>query len=63
MGSNLDVQNAYNPLDTVTKIKIRKYELLGHVIRIEDTCIPEIILIAKPEGRQGSCKAQVEMLR
>jgi hypothetical protein len=41
--SNLELQNIYKSPDTVTEIKIRRLEWLGHVIRMEDIRIPKMI--------------------
>jgi hypothetical protein len=42
----------YNSPDIVTEIKVRKLEWLGHVIRMEDSSLPKMVLDAKPEGRR-----------
>jgi hypothetical protein len=39
--------------DIVKGIKVRRLEWLGHVIRMEDTCITKLVFNAKPEGRHG----------
>jgi hypothetical protein len=31
--------------DIVTEIKVRRLEWLGHVIRMEDTCLPKMVLM------------------
>jgi hypothetical protein len=36
--------------DIVTEIKVRRLEWLGHVIRMEDTCLPKMVFNAKPEA-------------
>jgi hypothetical protein len=51
--NNLEIQNMYKSPDIVTEIKIRRLEWLGHVIRMEDTCLPKMVFNAKPEGRRG----------
>jgi hypothetical protein len=50
--SNLEIQNMYKSPDIVTEIKVRRLEWLGHVIRMEDTRLPKMVLNAKPEGRR-----------
>lgn len=40
-------------LDTVTEIKTRRLEWLGHVILTEDTRTLKTILNTKAEGRRG----------
>jgi hypothetical protein len=42
----------YNSPDIVTEIKVRTLEWLGHVIRMEDSSLPKMVLNAKPEGRR-----------
>jgi hypothetical protein len=37
----------------VTEIKVRRLEWLGHVVRMEDTRLPNMVFNAKPEGRRG----------
>jgi hypothetical protein len=52
--SNLEeLQNAYKSPDTANEIQIRILEWLGHVIRMEDTHIPKMILNTKLGGRPG----------
>jgi hypothetical protein len=46
----------------VTEIKIRRLEWLGHVIRMEDTCIPKMILNTKPCGRHGVGRPKLRSL-
>jgi hypothetical protein len=50
--SNLEIQNMYKSPDIVTEIKVRRLEWLGHVVRMEDTCLPKMVFNAKPEGRR-----------
>jgi hypothetical protein len=60
--SNLEPQNVYMSPDIVTEIKIRRREWLGHVIRMEDTCIPKMIFNTKPEGRRGVGRLKLRCL-
>lgn len=60
--SNLEVQNAYKSADIVTEIKVRRLEWLKHVIRMEDTGIPEMLLSSKPEGRRGVGRPKLRWL-
>jgi hypothetical protein len=53
ISSNLELQNLYKSPDIVTEIKIRRLEWLGHVIRMDNTHIPKIILNTKPKDRHG----------
>jgi hypothetical protein len=46
----------------VTEIKIRRLEWLGHVIRIEDTHIPKMILNTELEGRCGVGRTKLRWL-
>jgi hypothetical protein len=50
--SNLELQNACKSLDIVTEIKIRRLECLGHIVRMEDTCLPKMVINTKPEDRR-----------
>jgi hypothetical protein len=50
--SNLEIQNMYKSPDIVTEIKVRRLEWLGHVVRMQDTRLPKMVLNAKPEGRR-----------
>jgi hypothetical protein len=62
MRSNLELQDAYKTPDIVTEIEIRRLEWLGHVIRMENTCIPKMILKAKPGGRRGVARPKLRCL-
>jgi hypothetical protein len=52
----------YKSPDIVTEIKVRRLEWLGHVIRMEDTCLPKIIFNAKPESRCGVGRTRLRWL-
>jgi hypothetical protein len=60
--SNLDIQNLYMSPDTVTDIKIRRLERLGHVVRTEDTSLPKMVFNAKPESRRGVGRPRLRWL-
>jgi hypothetical protein len=60
--SNLELQNAYKSSHIVAEMKIRKLEWLGHLVRMEDTCIQKIIFNIKPEGRCGVGRPEVRWL-
>jgi hypothetical protein len=62
MRSNLELQNAYKPRVIVTEIEIRRLEWLGHVIRMEDTRIPKMILNTKLEGRHEVARPKLRWL-
>jgi hypothetical protein len=51
--SNQDIQNMYKSPDIVVEINVRRLELLGHVVRMEDNRLLKIVFNAKPEGRRG----------
>jgi hypothetical protein len=59
---NLELQNAYKSPDIVTEIKIRRLEWLGHIIRMEDIRILEMILNSEPEGRRGVGRPKLRWL-
>jgi hypothetical protein len=48
--------------DTVTDIKVRRLERLGHVVRTEDTSLPKMVFNAKPEGRRGVGRPRLRWL-
>jgi hypothetical protein len=48
--------------DIVTEIKVRRLESLGHVIRMEDTCLPKMVFNGKPEGRRGVGRPRLRWL-
>jgi transcription termination factor 2 len=52
----------YKSPDIVTKIKVRGLEWLGHVIRMEDTRLPNMVFNAKPEGRRGVGRPRLRWL-
>jgi hypothetical protein len=60
--SNLELQNVYKSPDIVAEIKLRRLEWLEHVIRMEDTRIPKMIVNAKPEGRRGVGRPKLRWL-
>jgi hypothetical protein len=60
--SNLEIQNVYKSSDIVTEIKVRRLEWLGHVVRMEDTSLPEMVFNAKPEGRRGVGRPRLRWL-
>jgi hypothetical protein len=60
--SNLEIQNMYKSPDIVTEIKVRRMECLGHVVRMEDTCLPKMVFNAKPEGRRGVGRPRLRWL-
>jgi hypothetical protein len=60
--SNLELQNVYKSPDIVIEIKIRRLEWLGHIIRMEDTRIPKMILNTNPEDRRGVGRPKLRWL-
>jgi hypothetical protein len=51
---NLKLQNAHKSPNIVTKIKIKRPEWLGNVIRMENIRIQKMMILnAKSEGRRG----------
>jgi hypothetical protein len=50
--SNLEIQNICKSPDIATGTKVRRLEWLGPVVRMEDSCLPEMVFNAKPEGRR-----------
>jgi hypothetical protein len=48
--------------DFVTEIRIRRLEWIGHVIRMEDTCITKIIFNTKPKRRRVAGKPKLRWL-
>jgi hypothetical protein len=60
--SNLEIQNMGKSSDIVTEIKFRRLEWLEHVIRVEETCLPEMVFNAEPEGRHGVCRPRLRWL-
>jgi hypothetical protein len=46
----------------VTEIEVRRLEWLGHVVRMEDTCLLNIVFNAKPEGRRGVGRPRLRWL-
>jgi hypothetical protein len=60
--NNLEIQNMYKSPDILTEIKVRRLEWLGHVIRMEDTCLPKVVFNAKPEGRHGVGRPRLRWL-
>lgn len=50
--NNLELHNAYKQPDIVNEIKIRRLKWLKHVIKMEDTFLPKMILNTIPEGRR-----------
>jgi hypothetical protein len=59
---NLEIQSMYKSPDIVTEIKVRRLELLGHVVRMEDTRLPDMVFNAKPEGRCGVGRPRLRWL-
>jgi hypothetical protein len=59
---NLEIQNMGKSQDIVTEIIVRRLEWLEHVIRMEETCLPEMVFNAKPEGRHGVCRPRLRWL-
>ena len=51
--SNLELATKYKSQDTVTVIKIRRLEWIGHVIRMNETRYVKKIFEGKLEGRRG----------
>jgi hypothetical protein len=45
----------------VTEIKIRRLDWLGHVTRMGDTRIPEMIFSTKPDGRRGDGRPKLRL--
>jgi hypothetical protein len=60
--SNLEIQNMGKLPDIVTEFKVRRLEWLKHVIRVEETCLPEMVFNAEPEGRNGVCRPRLRWL-
>jgi transcription termination factor 2 len=60
--SNVEIQNMYKLPDIVTEVKVRRLEWLGHVVRMEDTRLPEVVFNAKPEGRHGVGRPRLRWL-
>jgi transcription termination factor 2 len=60
--SNLEIHNMYKSLHIVTEIKVRRLEWLGHVIRMEDTRLPKMVFIAKPEDTHGVGRPRLRRL-
>jgi hypothetical protein len=46
----------------VIEIKVRRLEWLGHVVRMEDTRLPQILFNAKAEGRRGAGRPRLRWL-
>jgi hypothetical protein len=59
--SNLEIQNMYKSPDIVTEIKVRRLES-GHIVRMEDTCLPKMVFNAKPECRHGGGRPRLRWL-
>jgi len=51
--TNLELMTKYKSQDTVTVIKIRRLEWIGHVIRMNETRYVKKIFEGKLEGRRG----------
>ena len=51
--TNLELMTKYKSQDTVTVIKIRRLEWIGHVIRMNETRSVKKIFEGKLEGRRG----------
>jgi hypothetical protein len=51
--NNLKLQNACNSPDILSEINIRRLEWLGHVIKMEDTRILQMVFNIEPEVRHG----------
>jgi hypothetical protein len=60
--SNLEIQNMYKSPDIVTEIKVRSLKWLGHVVRMKDTHLPEMVFNAKQEGRRGVGRPRLRWL-
>jgi hypothetical protein len=60
--NNLEIQNVYESPDIVTEIKVRRLEWLGHVVRMEYTCLPKMVFNAKPESRHGVGRPRLRWL-
>jgi hypothetical protein len=60
--SNLEIQNMYKSPDVVTETKVRRLEWLGHVVRMEDTRLPEGVFNAKPEDRRSVGRSRLKWL-
>jgi hypothetical protein len=52
----------YKSPDIMTEIKVRRLEWLGHVIRMEDTCLPKMVFNAKPDGKRGVGRPRLRWL-
>jgi hypothetical protein len=46
----------------VTEIKVKRLEILGHVVRMEDTRLPKMVFSAKPEGRRGAGRPRLRWM-
>jgi hypothetical protein len=46
----------------MAEIKVRRLEWLGHVVRMEDNCLPKMVFNAKPEGRRGIVRPRLRWL-
>jgi hypothetical protein len=60
--SNQDIQNMYKSPDIVVEIKVRRLELSGHVVRMEDNRLLKMVFNAKPEGRLGVGRPRLRWL-
>jgi hypothetical protein len=60
--SNLQIKNMCKSPDIVREIKVTRLEWLGHVVRMEDSCLTKMIFHAKPEGRRGVGRCRLRWL-
>jgi hypothetical protein len=60
--TNLELQNVYRSPDIVTEIKVRRLELLGHIIRMDGARMAKKVFVSKPEGRRDIGRPKLRWL-
>jgi hypothetical protein len=60
--TNEELNNLDQNVDTVTDVKLRRLEWLGHLIIMESNKIPKIVLDAKLDGKRKAGRPELRWL-